>query len=463
MIRITALCSLLAFFGLACQEHAEPALTPGQKKKVAANLLKEAPKPKHVINALIEDQVKLIGYDLDKTTVKPGESFTITYYFEGLHATPDNNSMFVHFQGAKNVAKAWQNLDHHPVEGLFPLRQLKKGMYLRDTQTVKVRPDFVGSSAKIYWGLFRGDYRLKIRNSKDVKHDGDNRVIVAELKIKGGAKAKPAKKAALPLATAVRLGASDTIAVDGKMDEAIWAKARWTKWWTTPDGKGGAAPRTRARFAWDDTNLYVGVFSEDSDVWSTFKDRDSDTWKQEVIEIFIDADGDKKDYLELQVTPTNVIFDAKFAKHRSDLAKARAWNMAGLKTAVTVDGTVNKREDTDKSWTLEVAIPIAQVPGAKNPPKHGNTWRVNLFRWDFPKAGRQKPAAWSPPVVGDFHALNKFGRLRLVDPSKARVLPKGLPDLKGPKTLKLDPAKLRELKRQAGKGAVVAPASGKGK
>ena len=160
-------------------------------------------------------------------------------------------------------------------------------------------------------------------------------------------------------------------------------------------------------------------------MWSKFTERDSNTWEQEVIELFIDADGDKKDYLELQVTPANVVFDAKFARHRSDLKIARAWNMAGLKTAVSVDGTLNKRDDVDKSWTVEMAVPFAEVPGAKTPPKNGSLWRANLFRWDWPKSSkRQKAAAFSPPVIGDFHALHRFGRIRFVDPKQTKRLGK---------------------------------------
>jgi hypothetical protein len=178
-------------------------------------------------------------------------------------------------------------------------------------------------------------------------------------------------------------------------------------------------------------------------VWSTFTARDSNTWEQEVIEVFIDEDGDGKDYLELQVTPTNVVFDAKFATHRSDLKAARAWNMEGLQTAVTVDGTVNAREDTDKSWTVEMAIPAAQVPGVNAQLANGAQWRVNLFRWDAPKGGSQKAAAFSPPVVPDFHALKKFGRLRFVDGAKAKLLARPGAIL-APRPLKLDPSKLRK-------------------
>jgi hypothetical protein len=249
-----------------------------------------------------------------------------------------------------------------------------------------------------------------------VPHDDKGRVIVATLQVQG----EPRFPADLPTASAARVHAGEAMTVDGKLDEPVWSRATSTDWWVAPDGKGGPAPRTRARFAWDDQYLYVGVESEDTDVWTTFTDRDSNTWEQEVIETFIDADGDAKDYLELQVTPANVLFDARFTHHRSDLAEARKWNMEGWKTAVQVDGTLNQRDDQDKGWTVEMAIPVAQVPGAPhNPIRAGDDWRLNLFRWDLPKGEHQQAAAFSPPIVGDFHALDRFGRVRFVGDAPA--------------------------------------------
>lgn len=434
--RLLALLILLA----ACSEYEQPALTPGQQKKVEAHLLTEA-KPQHLIGALIEDQVKLIGYDIDRTTVKPGESFTVTWYIEALKTPLDDNMIFVHLQGRPADRAAWQNLDHHPVEGLWPLRNLKQGQIVQDVQVVTVKPDFSGGEAKLYWGLWRGDHRLTIKN--DVPKDKEGRVIGPTIQI-DAAEAKPRPQ---PLAIASKLPAGQTITVDGKLDDAAWANLQWTPWWTPPDGSNGPAPRTRARFTWDDTTLYVGVEAEDTDVWTTFVDRDSNTWEQEVIEMFIDADGDQKDYLELQVTPANVVFDARFPTHRSDLAAARAWNMTGMRTAAFVEGTLNQREDQDTGYSIEMAIPFAEVPGAKPTATHGDLWRVNLFRWDFPKAGRQVAAAFSPPVVGDFHALDRFGRLRFVDPGQVKVptLEDPAQPLKPMQPMQLDPEKLRRI------------------
>ncbi len=444
MLRPLAAFALLALTVSGCQEYAEPSLTPGQKKKVEAHLLAEAPTPQHAVGAIIEDQVELVGYDIDKTTAKPGERVTVTYYIKGLAEKPDDNMLFVHFQGRKNDPKAWMNLDHHPIEGLLPLRKLAKGQVAKDVQTFKIREDFPGGPAKVYWGLWRGNYRLKVKNADaaTVEVDGEGRVVLATVQVDGKAgPEKPAGKPRLPMARAEKLADDEKITIDGKLDEPVWTRAPATAEWTSPDGKDGPAPKTTARFAWTPETLYIAVESADDDVWSTFTERDSNTWEQEVIEVFIDPDGDKKDYLELQVTPANVIFDAKFERHRSDLAKARAWNMAGFETAVTVDGTLNERDDTDRGYIVEMAIPVAEVPGAKSPLAHGFTWRINLFRWDAPKAGRQQAAAFSPPVVGDFHALERFGRIRFIDPKLSKTIPgRALPVIT-PKTLILDPKK----------------------
>ena len=262
MLRPLAAIALLALAAAGCQEYAEPTLTPGQKKKVEAHLLAAAPTPQHTIGAVVEDQVKLIGYDIDKTSAKPGERVKVTYYIEVLAEKPDDNKIFVHFQGRKNDPKAWMNLDHHPIEGLQPLRKLKKGDIVQDIQEFKIREDFPGGPAHIYWGLWRGNYRLKVNNADapGVEVDKEGRVVVAKVEIAGKPSTEaPDAKPRLPMARAMKLGEGETITVDGKLDEPIWQKATATAKWTSPDGKDGPAPETTARFVWTPETLYIAV------------------------------------------------------------------------------------------------------------------------------------------------------------------------------------------------------------
>jgi hypothetical protein len=115
-------------------------------------------------------------------------------------------------------------------------------------------------------------------------------------------------------------------------------------------------------------------------------------------EVMIDANGDGKGYIELQVAPNGTIFDTylpTYRKYEDSLDSKRKpydWN-SKLKAAVKVDGTLNKREDKDKGWTVEMALPLADVNGldtngVKVPPALGDKWRLNMFRMDIAQ-GRQ--------------------------------------------------------------------------
>jgi hypothetical protein len=54
--------------------------------------------------------------------------------------------------------------------------------------------------------------------------------------------------------------------------------------------------------------------------------------------------------------------------------------------------------------------------GVKVPPALGDKWRLNMFRMDYPKDAKSQTAlGWSPPLVGDFHKLDRFGEIVFVD------------------------------------------------
>src|SRR5262249_983453 len=139
-------------------------------------------------------------------------------------------------------------------------------------------------------------------------------------------------------------------------------------------------------------------------------------WTQEADEVMIDADGDGKTYIELQVAPNGTTFDSYLPGYRQN---QNDWE-SGMTSAVKVDGTLNKRDDVDKGWTVEIALPLWAVeggadPGPQVPPRVGDVWRINFYRMDLPKGRPQLASGWSPPLVGDFHRLDKFGEIVFAD------------------------------------------------
>ena len=172
----------------------------------------------------------------------------------------------------------------------------------------------------------------------------------------------------------------------------------------------------QARLLWDEQNLYIGFEFADRDVWGTLEKHDDKLWTQEAAEVFLDPDGDGKTYVELQVSPRNVTFDSWLPGYRQN---DNAWD-SGMQTAVKVDGTLNQRDDKDTSWTVEMRIPMSAVKGRLETVKvcrrkSGTEWRANFFRMDQENGKPQTASAWSPPLVGDFHALDKFGSLVFAD------------------------------------------------
>lgn len=175
------------------------------------------------------------------------------------------------------------------------------------------------------------------------------------------------------------------ITVDGVMDEFAWESAQrvdgFTRiLYTYPN----IDYPTQAAMLWDDTYFYFAFSCVDPDMWTTKFNRDDHLWEEEVVEVFIDPDGDAKNYLELEVNPLNVVVDLKILQLKPEWKSDIEWNIEGLKTAVKAHGTVNDSTDVDQGWTCEIAIPwtaFKDIPGASTePPKEGEQWRLNLYR-----------------------------------------------------------------------------------
>jgi hypothetical protein len=170
------------------------------------------------------------------------------------------------------------------------------------------------------------------------------------------------------------------------------------------DGKA-ASVSTDARLLWDDDMLYVAFQAEDPDVSTRFARDDDPLYTSNVVEIFLNPSGDLVGYVEIEVAPSNALFDASFSGRRQNMDLS--WSSRALH-AVHVDGTLNDSRDVDRGWTVELAIPFASLPGAPRP-RRGDEWRFNLYRLRQPPGEGQ---ALSPPLVPDFHALDRFATLR---------------------------------------------------
>lgn len=203
--------------------------------------------------------------------------------------------------------------------------------------------------------------------------------------------------------------AEGAIEVDGRLDEPAWCRAFEMPLVNSLDGSPPRYP-TVARLLWDDRFLYVSFEAEDDQVYVATGRRYGDPiYEDEAVELFVDPAGTGRGYVEIDVSPANVRFDARFAHWRSDLGRAREWNSGAL-TATRVERDARG----DCGFTVEMAVPLASLFGPGPLPRAGDRFRANLYRIENRnRRGVREGQAFSPPLRGDFHALDRFGWLVL--------------------------------------------------
>lgn len=76
------------------------------------------------------DKIALVGYKMDTRTVRPGETLTLTLYWEALAEMEENYSVFAYIRG--EAPGIWARKDSWPVEGLAPTAVWRVGQQVVD-------------------------------------------------------------------------------------------------------------------------------------------------------------------------------------------------------------------------------------------------------------------------------------------------------------------------------------------
>lgn len=221
---------------------------------------------------------------------------------------------------------------------------------------------------------------------------------------------------------------SEPIEIDGTDADVSWNKVAWTKLFTDIEGVKKPTYDTQVKMLWDDTYFYILAKMEEPHVWADITEHDAIIFYNNDFEVFIDPDGDTFNYYEIEVNAINTIWDLFVSKpYRENNVVLNDWTATGMKTAISIDGTLNNPNDIDKGWMLEMAIPWSVFKKAyfeENVPKD-DFWRVNFSRvnWDHQitdgKYERKKDAddnylpeynwVWSPQGVINMHEPEKWG------------------------------------------------------
>lgn len=221
---------------------------------------------------------------------------------------------------------------------------------------------------------------------------------------------------------------AESIEVDGSDADAAWNTVDWTNPFIDIEGVKKPTYNTQVKMLWDATYFYIFAKMEEPHVWGDITEHDAIIFHNNDFEVFIDLNGDTFNYYEIEVNALNTIWDLFVSKpYRENNVVLNDWTATGMKSAITIDGTLNNPNDTDKGWTVEMAIPWSVFKTAyfeENVPKD-KFWRVNFSRvnWEHQitesKYGRQKDDqgdylpeynwVWSPQGVINMHEPEKWG------------------------------------------------------
>ncbi|PRY11686.1 carbohydrate binding protein with CBM9 domain [Pontibacter ummariensis] len=227
--------------------------------------------------------------------------------------------------------------------------------------------------------------------------------------------------------------AEEAPVIDGNLEDAAWEGAAWTDSFLDIEGDVKQKPAfdTRVKMLWDDTYLFIAAELKEPHVWATLEQRDEIIFHDNDFEVFLSPENSTHQYYEIEVNALNTIFDLFLPKpYRNGGGAMIPWNAEGLLTAVQVQGTLNDPADTDKGWTVEMAIPFRAVTigNETKVPEEGSLWRVNFSRveWDTEinegnyvkkkdDKGRFLPEhnwVWSPQGLINMHYPERWGYLQ---------------------------------------------------
>ena len=122
---------------------------------------------------------------------------------------------------------------------------------------------------------------------------------------------------------------SSPINIDGVINEPVWAQARPVGAFLNSRDGTESSIGTEGKILYDDQFLYFAFTLEDSNIWSTFRNRDEHLWLEEVIEVYLVPDPKDSNYIELEVNPLGSMIDIYLLDIRKPLPY-KSWNSSEL-------------------------------------------------------------------------------------------------------------------------------------
>ncbi len=189
----------------------------------------------------------------------------------------------------------------------------------------------------------------------------------------------------------------ERIVIDGNLDESIWTSTSNIGDLVQQQPTPGVEPteRTKVTLLYDDSNLYIGVVSYDSEpdkVIGTQMERDASLNSDDNIEIILDTFRDQRNAFYFATNPSGAFVDGlAFGGEQLNTDWNAIWDM--------------RTKRTDFGWVAEIAIPFKSL----NFPANQTEWGFNISRSVYRKL---EDSRWTGArLETDFLQVSEAGRI----------------------------------------------------
>ena len=229
--------------------------------------------------------------------------------------------------------------------------------------------------------------------------------------------------------------ADTPIDMDGKADDAAWKQAMVIDSFRLPwlgKDERAAKQATRAKLLWDREYLYFFAEMDDRDIFADVTQHDGETYNNDVFELFFRPSQRHSGYYEFEINAANTQLDAFFPKWDANtIGEQIKKGDFHLETRVRVDGTLNERDDTDSSWSVEGRIPWADFLRTGGRPTMDEEWTFSLARCDYDKDWKGAELSATAPIripkIGPFfHQSDDYSPIVFRGPDEKTARPFGI-------------------------------------
>lgn len=215
------------------------------------------------------------------------------------------------------------------------------------------------------------------------------------------------------LKQSVKQTADGSIAIDGKPDETVWRDAPVLYL----SGLNGSQTevQTKVRLLRDNKNLYIAYECEEPEMADGFIQKlpfdDSNIWRNDSVEIFLNPAGKRDGYYQWMISRNGDFADLRIAMEDGIPTADFKWN-SGAKVGTSLQ---------PKSWTMEMAVPLANLGKIDEENIVANFTRSRVLKSDRKATVFH---SWSP-FARRYNDVGNFGSLSFKKITETNLLEGG--------------------------------------